>query len=293
MGSEKTASQFHFLCPKMFTSVSSKDIQKARQTAKRSRTSVACLRCKAAKMKCSDYRPCKQCTNVKISCEEAQVRKQTKLFEVVPYGGCSVLRSDHQATCYQKSELGRDRRQDRFATETMTLVALSSFVAPMKPEAARSEYPGLGIREAQQFSNHAMQNQSPTELRPDRLQFAVTANLTIEQESIQRPALGSISQMLPTTIAERLCIATPVAANSIYQPNSLLRSIHLPVPIGISQLLPPILAAEAVPPSPPAILPSVAAILHSASLPAPMQPDARRQLIGRPQPFFPPPPSCF
>ena len=41
--------------------VSSKDIQKARQNAKRNRTSVACGRCKAGKTKCSDYRPCKTC----------------------------------------------------------------------------------------------------------------------------------------------------------------------------------------------------------------------------------------
>ena len=57
------------------TEVSSEDIQKARQTAKRSRTSVACSRCKTGKMKCSDYRPCKQCTNSKIACVE--VREKT------------------------------------------------------------------------------------------------------------------------------------------------------------------------------------------------------------------------
>ncbi len=52
--------------------VSSKDIQKARQIAKRNRASVACSRCKAAKIRCSDYRPCKQCTasNAAQSCLE-------------------------------------------------------------------------------------------------------------------------------------------------------------------------------------------------------------------------------
>ena len=50
--------------------VSSKDIQKARQTAKRNRTSIACVRCKLAKIKCSDYRPCKQCTDSKSVCEQ-------------------------------------------------------------------------------------------------------------------------------------------------------------------------------------------------------------------------------
>jgi hypothetical protein len=40
---------------------SSKDIQKARQSAKRTRAAVACTRCKIQKLKCSDYRPCKRC----------------------------------------------------------------------------------------------------------------------------------------------------------------------------------------------------------------------------------------
>ena len=44
-------------------SVSSKEIQKARRTAKRTRSAVACARCKASKVKCNDYRPCKQCTD--------------------------------------------------------------------------------------------------------------------------------------------------------------------------------------------------------------------------------------
>ena len=41
--------------------VSSKDIQKARQNALRIRASVACFHCKSGKIKCSDYRPCKNC----------------------------------------------------------------------------------------------------------------------------------------------------------------------------------------------------------------------------------------
>jgi hypothetical protein len=42
-------------------SVSSTDIQKARRHAKRKRASSACDRCKTAKVRCSDYRPCKHC----------------------------------------------------------------------------------------------------------------------------------------------------------------------------------------------------------------------------------------
>ena len=41
--------------------VSSKDIQRARQNAKRKRSSSACIPCKMAKVKCNDYRPCSRC----------------------------------------------------------------------------------------------------------------------------------------------------------------------------------------------------------------------------------------
>jgi hypothetical protein len=50
--------------------VSSKDLQKARQMAKRNRTSVACTRCKKAKSKCTDYRPCKKCVESRLECDE-------------------------------------------------------------------------------------------------------------------------------------------------------------------------------------------------------------------------------
>ena len=54
-----------------------KEIQKARQMARRNRSAVACARCKATKSKCSDYRPCKHCASVKVSCEELLKNNQT------------------------------------------------------------------------------------------------------------------------------------------------------------------------------------------------------------------------
>jgi hypothetical protein len=47
--------------------VSSKEIQAARRIAKRTRSAVACFRCRVGKTKCSDYRPCKGCVNSKKS----------------------------------------------------------------------------------------------------------------------------------------------------------------------------------------------------------------------------------
>ena len=81
--------------------VSSKDIQKARQTAKRNRTSAACSRCKAGKLKCSDYRPCKQCTNSRITCEDAKQARTS-----------SNAKIDQTNHIYRTSE----EKTDRFRT---------------------------------------------------------------------------------------------------------------------------------------------------------------------------------
>jgi hypothetical protein len=53
------------------SNVSSIDIQKARRNALRTRASAACASCKTAKMKCSDFRPCKRCANTRSRCMEA------------------------------------------------------------------------------------------------------------------------------------------------------------------------------------------------------------------------------
>ena len=55
-------------------SLSSKDIRKARRIARRTRSAVACARCKASKVKCNDYRPCKQCTDKLFPCHEIDMQ---------------------------------------------------------------------------------------------------------------------------------------------------------------------------------------------------------------------------
>ena len=62
----------------MHTTVSSKEIQKARRLAKRTRSAVACARCKASKVKCNDYRPCKQCFENLNSCDNGPFQYSTK-----------------------------------------------------------------------------------------------------------------------------------------------------------------------------------------------------------------------
>ena len=63
----------------MLTEVSSRDLHKARQSAKRNRTSVACVRCNSSKYKCSDFRPCKQCSKTGERCIERVTDKKARL----------------------------------------------------------------------------------------------------------------------------------------------------------------------------------------------------------------------
>lgn len=55
-----------------------KEIQKARRMAKRNRSAVACVRCKAAKSKCSDFRPCKSCVAAKHVCDTGATSANAK-----------------------------------------------------------------------------------------------------------------------------------------------------------------------------------------------------------------------
>ena len=70
---------FQFQLESCVPGVSSKDIQKARRSAKRKRAAVACSRCKAGKIKCSEYRPCKQCVILKVahSCSNTNAGAKT------------------------------------------------------------------------------------------------------------------------------------------------------------------------------------------------------------------------
>jgi hypothetical protein len=59
--------------------VSSKAIQKARRMAKRVRATIACARCKASKIKCSEYRPCKTCEHAGAICKDTTFELHQRL----------------------------------------------------------------------------------------------------------------------------------------------------------------------------------------------------------------------
>jgi hypothetical protein len=51
--------------------VSTKDLIRVRRLAARRRAASACARCKRSKIRCSDNRPCKKCSNSNLECFEA------------------------------------------------------------------------------------------------------------------------------------------------------------------------------------------------------------------------------
>jgi hypothetical protein len=53
-------------------SVSTKDLIRARRLAARRRAAVACARCKASKLRCTDNRPCKKCAHSNFECVEVK-----------------------------------------------------------------------------------------------------------------------------------------------------------------------------------------------------------------------------
>jgi hypothetical protein len=101
--------------------VSSEDIQKARQRAKRSRASAACIRCKAAKIKCSDYRPCKNCVDSRKSedCEDSIEDEPEKKTARDDEG--MVLRPARSGESHQNVFISSDGQSSRSRDDTISV----------------------------------------------------------------------------------------------------------------------------------------------------------------------------
>ena len=110
---------------KMHTTVSSKEIQKARRLAKRTRSAVACARCKASKVKCNDYRPCKQCVENLNSCDNGTFRYSTKQ-EIAQLGktlDTIDISRDHPVSA-RRAKLKIIRRKSRSSHRNSTYLQL-------------------------------------------------------------------------------------------------------------------------------------------------------------------------
>jgi hypothetical protein len=62
--------------------VSTKDLVRVRRLAARHRAAAACVRCKFAKIRCTDNRPCKKCANSKLECVDVKAEcPRSEFFE--------------------------------------------------------------------------------------------------------------------------------------------------------------------------------------------------------------------
>ena len=218
--------------------VTSTDVQKARQTAKRNRTSIACSRCKAAKMKCSDYRPCKQCTNASISCKEANVRPSpqaemyvSKLSERSPESEGHIFDYAHHSL-----HMVGGSQQDFDANKTL---APLSYSVQCTNKVTVLPFHNIG---KDRTLNYNETNRPSFNIRQNPLLIATASESMCQQDYLCRPihlhaASGNSRLLPPIKDAESILSFTP-----------------------------------------PAVLPPVAAILHAAALPEQLQPDVVRPL---------------
>ena len=235
--------------------VSSKDIQKARQMAKRKRSSVACSRCKMAKLKCSDYRPCKQCSNFKTTCQEAQGRTSPNDGNLsLPVSAAAAMRrSDMDKILAITRE--HETINDLYCTRRLAL----------HPPGYPSTEESLNERETQRFETGAI-HQPTIGIVSDKKQN----NLESHGSALQQDPLFP-----PTTFSYDRFHHHP--------PSSLRAFTSVPHP------LPPMLTPLTGPAYLPAVLQNtIAAILElQAAMPV-VQPDALRLMIALNAPRFAP-----
>ena len=99
-----------------YQSVSSKEIQRVRRLAKRVRAALACARCKSFKVKCSDYRPCKQCNDTSSRCDNRKTEddehnaKQAGLNDSAP-------QNNTLATMFEKQNKSNIETRVEYSTD--------------------------------------------------------------------------------------------------------------------------------------------------------------------------------
>jgi hypothetical protein len=100
--------------PEDVRGVSTKDLIRARRLAARRRAAVACARCKHAKVKCTDNRPCKKCANSNLECaeftsERSKPRRTTSSDVQYNIEGRSTQSGNSDDVCFL---LGRDLQRN-------------------------------------------------------------------------------------------------------------------------------------------------------------------------------------
>ena len=199
-----------------------KVIQKARQMAKRTRAAVACARCKSGKLRCSDFRPCKQCTKVRSSCSTITQAQSA---------GSETMISARQITQSQDSNMssmyfGRDHRAGTTSDESCRLEMQSVVLhqgqqtySPDQTAAYPSNHPietprALAFEGMYDYSYQPL-NFIPRHEHGTQMGFVQTPPLLVQHSSTMLPAL------LPHAVAALLRGLTQPVQHSPPPPNAL------------------------------------------------------------------------
>jgi hypothetical protein len=207
----------------MDTSVSSKAIQKARQMAKRNRTSVACMGCKSAKARCSEYRPCKKCSRSGEECVDLHSPSLDR----------QACRSEQ--VCHQRPNL--DMKLPGLFTSGLSF--WNSSIAAIQPSTATNQdiaSPSYTLHTSTQASSllqDAIESQHET--YRNRFQNVLFNRLGFLQQ-YDNPATYPVRLPALLTTAFHDCTSHSFPS-TVAPPNHFLSAFPTPPPIDILQLL--------------------------------------------------------
>jgi hypothetical protein len=258
-------------CSKPSTSamgVSSRDLQKARRIAKRRRASVACNRCKAAKTKCSDYRPCKQCSMSKAaqSCVQRSPIQSNSPSEMPPVFRDSEFDASRATRSVQQLNIGNIVNQpSRNFTSTYSSEETLSTI-PQALRTTQLSTPGSFI---------SIDFLPPT---PFHQAFSASTN-----SHLHHPIPAPPSKTATSSWIQYAPLLHPVDIHHLLAAQAQLLSSRIGLP-PLRPTLPPLPPPPMSPPLPlsAGLLPAIAALLghgDAPGSPAALPPDALRCLL--------------
>ena len=277
----------NYMQQQMMAGVSTKDLQKARQIAKRKRTSVACTRCKSSKTRCSEFRPCSKCkrSGAADSCSDdgSVVRDIAEISasdpsspSVVPSrdGGVYVKQETSASCPYTITEqLGSTHYSSQSAQSQSTCISSANIsVDQHMPGFGSKAFAGATFgpfgRSLYQSSNWDSQFAAPT---PEMSEFYVPP----QQPHIGHMARGeAMEEMLRRGLQPDLLRAQAFQTASSPLSHQLTNIPHAP-------FLQPSWPPPSTPPTPDFLPNAISALLRGAqgAGPAP-QPDALRLILA-------------
>ena len=211
--------------------------------AKRTRAAIACARCKKLKVKCSDLRPCKQCTKSNVICREISpnylsvgpekrmvptqgIQKQVEKHSLLHDGGSQNF---EEALIVS----GRDDDTQVLMSHGRSHAQKSDQPATYVSSLPRNTMPAAGIFDALGLGGYGNSYQSPDVSYIRQQEFVLPAIQTTEP--LFAPPQASMGLMpLPEAVAAFLCGLTRPIPHPPPPPNAF--NVLLSLASGVSLL---------------------------------------------------------